>query len=559
MSEIQKPSRYHKLDPVAYAKGGAFGGPGTGKSVLWTLIIIGLYRQWNCKRSVLIFDSDRGGAYLEPLFRYANIPVEINDTDFSTKALTEDMRYAAANCDFLLIDSLADPWEEFMRSFIKTTKSGKQYIDRADWPLLYQEWGYQFEVPFKSLPVHAFWTSKPKAVYEQQYDAEASEKRGRDVMTAQKVDETASGGRARSAEFGPGLTVECYHNIVEGKTQREIHVTKDRFFTLTGKKFSFVEPITEKTGELDYAKLIDLNPTFKSFLPHFAKINPGGAHREISTEMRSGVFFQNGEKKNDGDFYAMRQQVCEEIQNLIVMKFPGQTGAEKAAKVKIVLFVFGATVWETIQKTVPIHELRAALYKLKAIVADDKLIEQIVAWDGVSTRPPRLVFQIDQTSVEIQKAEVANPVCLEPQEEKREREPWDPEPEPINENDSVKKPDADAAPEPKTKPKKEKPAKKEVADLKEASEAIAPTDAAPYPESWKEDRKQIPRGASLPWEKHTPLMLKAKAAVTEFKEFAIYEMRYKLIVIYDKPLPSDDKLFDELKKAVDERAALNAK
>lgn len=89
----------------------------------------------------------------------------------------------------------------------------------------------------------------------------------------------------------------------------------------------------------------------------------------------------------------------------------------------------------------------------------------------------------------------------------------------------------------------------------ESNESEVTEAAPPYPPSWKEDRKQIQKGASLSWEKHTPLMLKAKANTPEFKESAIYEMRFKLIEIYDKPVPSDDKLFDELKKAVDERAA----
>jgi len=89
----------------------------------------------------------------------------------------------------------------------------------------------------------------------------------------------------------------------------------------------------------------------------------------------------------------------------------------------------------------------------------------------------------------------------------------------------------------------------------ESNESEVTEAAPPYPPSWKEDRKQIPKGASLSWEKHTPLMLKAKANTPEFKESAIYEMRFKLIEIYNRPIPSDDKLFDELKKAVDERAA----
>lgn len=78
--------------------------------------------------------------------------------------------------------------------------------------------------------------------------------------------------------------------------------------------------------------------------------------------------------------------------------------------------------------------------------------------------------------------------------------------------------------------------------------------APPYPESWREDRKQIPKGASLAWEKHTPLMLKAKANTPEFRDQSFYEARYKLIEVYDKPLVSDDKLFDELSKVSKEAA-----
>lgn len=651
MSEvIVKPSRYNKLEAVSCVKAGAFGGPGTGKSVLWALCIIGLYQRWKITKPVLIFDSDKGASYLEPIFRFAGVPVEVNDTDFSLKGLTEDMAYAEKNCGAFLIDSLADPWEEFMRSYVKTAKGGRTYIDRADWPVLYQQWGLQFELRFKSLNCHAFWTSKPKAVYENQYDAEASEKRGKEVMTAQKVDDTATGGRARSAEFGPGLTVECYHKLVDGVMTREILVSKDRYFSLTGKTFSFKEPLT-KDGKLDIATLVEKNVTFNSFLSHFENINPDVVQRNINMETRSGEFFQTDRRETGDDYYAMRAQTAEEIQNLLVMKFPSTSGAEKSAKVKIVLWVFGSSVWDSIVKTTPIHDFRSAAYKVKAIVSNDSILEGVIAWDGVETRSPALVLKIDETAIAIADSEKINPISLQsnpqpkngnafdqmvnatlapkatkptqslpiPQEDvptenvpadvpvekkskktgeaKSESVPndWDKRRVGLEKNETVtyaslsidalklrlknKKlaqaaawelkwrelfADGDSAAA-KVKGRDAElaetagePAVKNGASILPMNSAAAETSPAdaekPYPDYWISQRNETPAGASLPWNKHTPLMLKATANTPEFRDQAIFEARYKLIEVYDKPLVADDKLFDELSRVSKEAA-----
>lgn len=122
---------------------------------------------------------------------------------------------------------------------------------------------------------------------------------------------------------------------------------------------------------------------------------------------------------------------------------------------------------------------------------------------------------------------------------------------------ALQKPVAAAPVETVTEPEKND-APKESAEPEQAeADSAAPENSepqeAPYPDTWKIDRKKTPEGATLPWENHTPMVLAAKSKVDNFKMAAIWEARYRLVNVYDKPIPSDETLFEALKSAAQEQ------
>jgi hypothetical protein len=389
--------RFKAITGVRYFKGGYYGPPGGGKSIAAALTIIGCYRHWGLKRPVFIYDSDRGAQYLKPLFDFAGIGVEVDDTSTSLADLLDDFKYAEQHGDFFLIDSLADPYEEVISAYLKT-QGNRQYVEIGDYPTIFRTWSEKFEIPFKSASIHAIWTSKPKGIYQQEIDEEASARKQRNVYKTIKVDDAATGGKA--TEFGPGLTMECAFEISPEGRKRYAEVTKDRFIELTGKKFYWSEPLLENGG-VNFAKLVDSNEVFQSLSPHLLRIELDAKHRQIDETRTSSVFFLNGKKTEETNHFERRKCLIEEIQNLIIMKFPGQSADEKAAKIKIVKFLFDTTVWETVSKQTPIQTLEKNILLLKVIIADEKIMEKVMEWDGVSKKPQSLVKEIFDLATEI--------------------------------------------------------------------------------------------------------------------------------------------------------------
>jgi len=406
--------RFKRAEDVAFFKAGAFGPPGGGKSMLAALLIIGAYRRWKCTKPVMLFDSDRGGKFLKPLFDHAGIELLIDDESLSLKALRDDLLYAEKEASFFMIDSIADPWSEVCSTYLKVSASGRNYIDIGDWPTIFRTWEKEFEIPFKAAKVHAIWTSKPKGLYDSVVDIEKSERSGKEVLKSMKVDEGATGGK--QTEFGPGLTVECRFEIRQGKRQRVIEVMKDRFIQLNGKILEFKEPLTPG-GEIDFAELIDNNPTFQAFLPHFARINPGASASQHSfDDDSSSVFFVAQRDRADNEFYARRNACCDEMQNLLTMRFPSTSGADKAAKLKLTNWLFGTTVWEHVQRVIPMNDIELGMYELKIIFADNDVLQNIVLWDGVSAPPAEQKLRLRDQAEELKMTTMTQSASRRPNE-----------------------------------------------------------------------------------------------------------------------------------------------
>jgi hypothetical protein len=121
-------------------------------------------------------------------------------------------------------------------------------------------------------------------------------------------------------------------------------VLKDRFNKINGKFFD--------------------NPKFEDFLPHINLLNIGGKHIGVLKDRDSKELFEGpGSRSN---WLKRREIALENIQTEMLKRWPGQTTAEKRAKISCLEKAFGTASWTAIQDKAP-EEIERALEMITKI------------------------------------------------------------------------------------------------------------------------------------------------------------------------------------------------
>jgi len=117
-------------------------------------------------------------------------------------------------------------------------------------------------------------------------------------------------------------------------------------------------------------------PTYASFEPHFKALNIGGQHFDSMQQRDSQGMFPDADESGWDAEKRNRQILSEEIQGLLVEKWPGQTAVEKKAKSDALLAVFGTHSWTKISEATKSDDLRFGLHNLREYLSKPAEVEQ---------------------------------------------------------------------------------------------------------------------------------------------------------------------------------------
>lgn len=328
----------------AFLKMGIYGNAGSGKTYTASLVASGLAQYVDDRTGkrppVMFLDTENGSPWIKSVFEEAGIEFYTAQTR-AFKDLMQAVHEAESQQSVLIVDSITHFWMELCQTFAKGRKRDR--LEFQDYAVLKPQWG-TFTEAFLNSKAHIILCGRAGNEYAYQ-DTERA-----DGSTKKELITTGTKMKAES-EMGyePSLLVEMTAEKSPDRkkklTIRKAYVVKDRGRKLDGREF--------------------INPGFKVFMPHIEDLNIGGKHGGFDTSRNSSELFDEGGRP---EWQQRKQQVLivlEEIENILVKHYPGQSANEKRSKVVLLEKHLGTSSWTSI-KSYPLERLAAGYASLKA-------------------------------------------------------------------------------------------------------------------------------------------------------------------------------------------------
>ena len=317
---------------VGHFKGGIYGNAGSGKTHTAILFAIGIRKHLGLPGPVGFLDTETGVEYVNPIVKEAT---GLNAVGLKTRALSDAIsiikEWEKRGISVGVIDSVTHIWEEVQASYLAQmnsalTRKGRNPKTTIEWqdrgPL--NEIWQRFSDAFTNSPVHLIICGRAQNIWERKENEDTG-----------KTELNVKGTKMRTQSelaYEPSFLAEMARDqrIENGKPVifRTMTVMKDRFRLLDGKQFE--------------------NPTFEAIKPHIDCIR-AGASNTVDTSRRTEMGVTE-----DGDAEWTTEKktrviLCEEIQAEFVRHLPGQTAADKKAKVGLLEKCFGTTSWTAVE------------------------------------------------------------------------------------------------------------------------------------------------------------------------------------------------------------------
>jgi hypothetical protein len=329
MSSLFKPAEVTS----AYMKLGLLGFQGSGKTKTASKVVIGLVQYMKergidyANKPVMFLDTETGSDWVIPDFKAAGIRLEAAKTRSFADLLTA-VEDAEANGSALIIDSITHFWMELTTSYMK--KRNRTRLQFEDWGYLKSEWA-KFTDRYVNSSAHIALCGRAGFEYDYTVDDETQKKNLEKTGVKMKAE----------GEMGyePSLLVlmERQQEIEGSKIKRvwrTATILKDRAARLDGQSFE--------------------DPGFEQFLPHIQMLNLGGRQMGVDTSRNS----QHMISVDKRDWQPVQRRIVQdEVKDLLLLHFPGQTAQEKTGKLKALLAAFNAS-WAEIEEVMPLVDLR---------------------------------------------------------------------------------------------------------------------------------------------------------------------------------------------------------
>ncbi|MEW8001037.1 MAG: AAA family ATPase [Candidatus Thiodiazotropha endolucinida] len=309
----------------AFLKCGIMGFAGSGKTYTASKIAVGLVHYMrdleleSGNNPVMFLDTETGSDWVQPMFNQEGIELFTAKTR-AFKNLIPAVREAEKNGSVLLIDSISHFWRELTESYAER-KNRKYGLQFQDWAWLKQTWG-QFTDIFVNSNAHIIMCGR--AGYEYDFFEQEGGKKELEKTGIKMKAETETG-------YEPSILIlmDKHMDMDNKTTYRTANVLKDRADLIDGKTFR--------------------NPTFENILPHIQFLNLGGQHLGVDTSEDSKSMISR-DSKSEWQIQKEEKEVrLDEIQTLMVSKYPSTSKEDKLAKFDLLQRHFNTKSWKRVE------------------------------------------------------------------------------------------------------------------------------------------------------------------------------------------------------------------
>lgn len=326
MNKVIDMSIFEKAtNTQAFLKCGIMGFAGSGKTYTASKIAVGLVHYMrdleleSGNNPVMFLDTETGSDWVQPMFNQEGIELFTAKTR-AFKNLIPAVREAEKNGSVLLIDSISHFWRELTESYAER-KNRKYGLQFQDWAWLKQTWG-QFTDIFVNSNAHIIMCGR--AGYEYDFFEQEGGKKELEKTGIKMKAETETG-------YEPSILIlmDKHMDMDNKTTYRTANILKDRADLIDGKTFR--------------------NPTFENILPHIQFLNLGGQHLGVDTSEDSKSMISR-DSKSEWQIQKEEKEVrLDEIQTLMVSKYPSTSKEDKLAKFDLLQRHFNTKSWKRVE------------------------------------------------------------------------------------------------------------------------------------------------------------------------------------------------------------------
>ncbi len=359
---------------TAFAKVGIYGDAGSGKTFTASCMAIGLHKFAKCTKPIGFFDTEPALSYVLPLFEAAGIEVLCFDSSRALSDLMKFMDEAEQLCSIVIIDSITHVWRDVQKSYIeKVNETRKKWRKPLLEKLEFQHWGAikdvwsKFTDRFLSSKLHVVLCGRLSSIYEYQTG---------DNGKKELITNGTKMATEKELGYEPSLLIEMIKHRENGRITNRALVEKDRFNHLNGLEIDF----PPHTG----VNINHIYGVFEKLKVHFTHLNLGGSHFDSMNARDSKDLYPDMEESDWPTEQRQRAIWCEEIQGLMLSKYPGQTGAEKQMKSDLIESVFHTRSWTKVESTSS-EKLKAGFLTLKEIFDAPLAQEQAITTLSIPT------------------------------------------------------------------------------------------------------------------------------------------------------------------------------
>lgn len=356
-------SFFSDMPTLTHAKVGIYGAAGTGKTRTAIEIAIGLYKYAELNKPIVFFDTENGSDWVIPLLKRNNITCFVKKSRTFIDLMTA-IEVAEREASILIIDSISHVWRELCDSFLQKYNADKKalmlkksnndikwveskYVEATrlefqHWNVIKPMWA-KFTQKYLQSNLHIIVCGRAGDIYEYVEDQNGKrelQKTGSKMATEKEL------------AYEPSLLIEMIRKHIEGKDELFAVIEKDRSDTINGKEFNL--------------------PNFSHFKSHFDFISIG--KRAIQYDLysnKSNELFE-GKTLEDEDWINEKKQreiLCEEIEGVIKMKYPGQTSDDKQTRLSLLNDIFGSPSWKKVE-SLSSEKLKIGLEQIRKRIAE---------------------------------------------------------------------------------------------------------------------------------------------------------------------------------------------
>ena len=338
---------------TAFSKVGIYGDAGSGKTFTASCLAIGLHKFANCNKPIGFFDTEPALSYVLPMFKAAGIEVLCLESR-ALKDVHSFLDAAETECSVVIIDSVTHIWRDAQKSFIdKVNQTRKRYgkspiekLEFQHWASIKNVWG-EFTDRFLSCKNHVILCGRAASIYEYQENSNGKKEL---ITNGTKM------ATEKELSYEPSLLIEMVKHRENGAITNRALIEKDRFNHLNGTEINF----TPHKG----VNLKHMYSVFDKLKDHFTHLNLQGTHFDSMNARDSKDLYPETDGNDWPSEQRQRSIWSEEIQGILVSKYPGRTDSEKQVKADLIEKFFGTRSWTKLESTSS-EKLKEGFYKIK--------------------------------------------------------------------------------------------------------------------------------------------------------------------------------------------------